>query len=513
MPVVTRRELLEAGVHFGHQTRRWNPKMSRFLYGERSGIYIIDLEKSLQGLEETYEFVRDLGRRNGIVLFIGTKKQAQEVVAEHATSVGMPYVNNRWLGGMLTNFTTISKRLGRMRELREMERTGALDYLPKKEAIRLRREREKLERNLSGIQDLERVPDAVFIIDTKKEHIAVTEARKLGIPVIAIVDTNCDPDEVDFVIPGNDDAIRSVTLVARVIADALREGRGMAKDDLVEQMTAEAAKADEPEVETPEVAAEIAATTVFEPDPMPADAPVVTEIPEPEVAVRARSRGRDPPAAEPAAGARRGGCRRREAGMSDITAAQVKALREATGAGMMDCKNALVETGGDFERAVDLLKEKGQAGVQKRAGRSADQGLIDSYIHFNNTVGVLVEVNCETDFVANTDEFRQLVKDIALHIASPASPRFIVREEFPSDELERERHIFEVQAKESGKPEHVVEKIVEGKLNALFKDNVLLEQDFVKDDSKTVQQLLDEASAKLGEKVAVRRFVRYKLGE
>jgi elongation factor Ts len=199
--------------------------------------------------------------------------------------------------------------------------------------------------------------------------------------------------------------------------------------------------------------------------------------------------------------------------MSDVTAAQVKALREATGAGMMDCKNALVETGGDFERAVDLLKEKGQAGVAKRAGRSADQGLIDSYIHFNNTVGVLVEVNCETDFVANTDEFRQLVKDIALHIASPASPRFIVREEFPSEELDRARHIFEVQAKESGKPEHVVEKMVSGKLDSLFKDNVLLEQDFVKDDSKTVQQLLDEVSAKLKEKVAVRRFVRYKLGE
>jgi elongation factor Ts len=199
--------------------------------------------------------------------------------------------------------------------------------------------------------------------------------------------------------------------------------------------------------------------------------------------------------------------------MSDVTAAQVKALREATGAGMMDCKNALVETGGDFERAVDLLKEKGKAQVQKRAGRTADLGLIDSYIHFTNTVGVLVEVNCETDFVANTDEFRQLVKDIALHIASPASPRFIAREEFPAHELERERHIFQVQAKEMGKSEQVVEKIVSGKVDSLFKDNVLLEQDFVKDDSKTVQQLLDEASAKLGEKVAVRRFVRYKLGE
>jgi small subunit ribosomal protein S2 len=283
VPVVTRRELLEAGVHFGHQTRRWNPKMSRFLYGERSGIYIIDLEKSLEGLEEAHAFVRDLGRRGGIVLFIGTKKQAQEVVAEHATRVGMPYVNNRWLGGMLTNFSTISKRLGRMRELHEMERTGALDYLPKKEAIRLRRERDKLDRNLGGIQDLDRVPDAVFIVDTKKEHIAVTEARKLKVPVIAIVDTNCDPDEVDFAIPGNDDAIRAVTLVTRVVADALAEGRGMAKDDMVQQVM-ESAVEDQPEVETPEVAAEIAASTVFEPDPTPADAPV--EI-EPDVVVEA----------------------------------------------------------------------------------------------------------------------------------------------------------------------------------------------------------------------------------
>ena len=276
MPVVTRRELLEAGVHFGHQTRRWNPKMQRFLYGERSGIYIIDLEKSLSGLEEAYAFAQGLGRRRGIILFIGTKKQAQEVVAEQAARVGMPFVNHRWLGGMLTNFTTISKRLLRLRELREMERSGAMDYLPKKEAIRLRHERDKLERNLGGIQDLERLPDAVFVIDTKKEHIAVNEARKLGIPVIAIVDTNADPDEVDFVIPGNDDAIRAVNLVTRVIADALGEGYGMAKDDVIEKATSSALKAPAvkptaapaavDETPTPEVAAEIAATTVFEPD-------------------------------------------------------------------------------------------------------------------------------------------------------------------------------------------------------------------------------------------------------
>jgi small subunit ribosomal protein S2 len=278
MPVVTRRELLEAGVHFGHQTRRWNPKMQRYLFGERSGIYIIDLEQSLSGLEEAHAFVQGLGRRRGIVLFIGTKKQAQEVVEEHALRSGMPFVNNRWLGGMLTNFSTIRTRLLRLRELGEMEETGAMERLPKKEAIRLRHEREKLHRNLGGIQNLERLPDAIFVIDTKKEHIAVTEARKLNIPVIAIVDTNCDPDEVDYVIPGNDDAIRAVSLVTRVVADALAEGYGMAKDDLVERASGrparpvatgprpQAAPAAVDETPSAEEAAEIAATTVFEPD-------------------------------------------------------------------------------------------------------------------------------------------------------------------------------------------------------------------------------------------------------
>ncbi|MFL5792190.1 MAG: 30S ribosomal protein S2 [Actinomycetota bacterium] len=287
MPVVTRRELLEAGVHFGHQTRRWNPKMKPFLFGERSGIYLIDLERSLSGLEETHGFVQGLGRRRGIVLFIGTKKQAQEVVADHATRVGMPFVNNRWLGGMLTNFATIRGRLLRMRELLEMEESGAMDRLPKKEAIRLRHEREKLERNLGGIGSLERLPDAVFVIDTKKEHIAVTEARKLGIPVIAIVDTNCDPDEVDYVIPGNDDAIRAVDLVTRVVADALAEGYGMAKEDVIEKVTARAPRASgaKPQAapaavdDTPsaEEAAAIAATTVFEPD-VPSAEPEGDEI-------------------------------------------------------------------------------------------------------------------------------------------------------------------------------------------------------------------------------------------
>ena len=285
MPVVTRRELLEAGVHFGHQTRRWNPKMHRYLYGERSGIYIIDLEKSLSGLEETYEFVREPGPspRHRPVRRDEEAGPGGRAGARPPAS-GMPYVNHRWLGGMLTNFTTISKRLLRLRELREMERTGALDYLPKKEAIRLRHERDKLQRNLGGIQDLERLPDAVFVIDTKKEHIAVNEARKLGIPVIAIVDTNCDPDEVDFVIPGNDDAIRAVNLVTRVIADALarglRHGQGRGRRAGDGERCAQGrrpqghrrpARVEEHETPSAEDAAAIAASTVFEPD-APSDA-------------------------------------------------------------------------------------------------------------------------------------------------------------------------------------------------------------------------------------------------
>jgi elongation factor Ts len=199
--------------------------------------------------------------------------------------------------------------------------------------------------------------------------------------------------------------------------------------------------------------------------------------------------------------------------VSEITPQQVKELRDRTGAGMMDCKRALQETGGDVDRAVELLREKGLASVAKRAGRAANQGLIDSYIHFNNTVGVLVELNCETDFVANTDEFRALVKDVALHIASPAAPRWLTRDDVPDDLVAQEEHIARVQAKESGKPDAVIEKIVEGKLGAWYRDHVLLEQPFVKDDAKTIQQLLNEVGAKVGEKVAVRRFVRYKLGE
>ncbi len=228
MAVISMRQMLEAGVHFGHQTRRWNPKMRRFIFGERNGIYIIDLEQTLTRVEGAYGFVRDLVANGGTVLFVGTKKQAQDPVQSYAEKVGMPYVNERWLGGMLTNFETISKRVGKMLEYERMKASGEFDAMIKKEALLLDRELAKLQRNLGGLRDMKQLPEAVFVIDTKKEHIAVTEANKLGIPVVAVVDTNVDPDVIQFPIPGNDDAIRANSLLVRVIAEAVEEGRYIA---------------------------------------------------------------------------------------------------------------------------------------------------------------------------------------------------------------------------------------------------------------------------------------------
>jgi len=227
--VVTMKQLLEAGVHFGHQTRRWNPKMRRFIFGERNGIYIIDLQQSLERIDTAYRFVRKTSAEGGTILFVGTKKQAQEPIRNQADRCGMPYVNFRWLGGMLTNFQTVHARVAKLHEFDRSISSGEADQMIKKEGLKLRRERDKLERNLGGIRRMERLPDAIFVIDTKKEHIAVTEANRLGIPLVAVVDTNCDPDVIDYVIPGNDDAIRSANLMCRVIADAVEEGKYIAQ--------------------------------------------------------------------------------------------------------------------------------------------------------------------------------------------------------------------------------------------------------------------------------------------
>jgi small subunit ribosomal protein S2 len=223
------KQLLEAGVHFGHQTRRWNPKMRRFIFGERNGIYIVDLHQTLDRIDTAYRFVREDVARGGSVLFVGTKKQAQEPVERQAVACGMPYVNFRWLGGMLTNFQTVHSRVAKLRELQRQVDSGEVDLMSKKEGLKVRRDLAKLERNLGGIKNLEKLPSVIFVIDTKKEHIAVTEANRLHIPVVAVVDTNCDPDVIDYVIPGNDDAIRSANLMCRVIGDAVKEGREMGR--------------------------------------------------------------------------------------------------------------------------------------------------------------------------------------------------------------------------------------------------------------------------------------------
>ncbi len=243
MAVVTMRQLLDSGVHFGHQTRRWNPKMRRFIFTERNGIYIIDLQQTLSYVDRAYDFVKQTVAHGGTILFVGTKKQAQEAIDDEATRVGMPYVNQRWLGGMLTNFQTVHKRLQRLKELEAMEQSGGFEGRTKKEILMLTREHEKLEKTLGGIRDMARVPSAVWIVDTKKEHIAVGEARKLNIPVVAILDTNCDPDEVDYPIPGNDDAIRSAALLTKVVAQACADGlqaRGQRQSGTEEEPGADA---------------------------------------------------------------------------------------------------------------------------------------------------------------------------------------------------------------------------------------------------------------------------------
>lgn len=231
MAIISMKQLLEAGVHFGHQTRRWNPKMAKYIFTERNGIYIIDLQKTVKKVEEIYHYVRDLSQSGGNILFVGTKKQAQDSVREETERCGMFFVNQRWLGGTLTNFSTIRKRIERLHELEKMETDGTFDVLPKKEVILLRKEQSRLEKFLGGIKHMKKLPDALFIIDPRKERIAVAEARKLGIPIIAIVDTNCDPDEIDYIIPGNDDAIRAVRLLTSKIADAVLEGKQGEQDE------------------------------------------------------------------------------------------------------------------------------------------------------------------------------------------------------------------------------------------------------------------------------------------
>jgi len=321
MAVVTMRQLLQSGVHFGHQTRRWNPKMKRFILTERNGIYIIDLQQSLTYIDNAFEFVKETVAHGGTILFVGTKKQAQEPVAEQATRVGMPYVNQRWLGGMLTNFQTVHKRLQRLKELEGIDFDDvAASGMTKKELLVLRREKDKLEKTLGGIRDMAKVPSAVWIVDTKKEHLAVDEAKKLGIPIVAILDTNCDPDEVDYKIPGNDDAIRSVTLLTRVVADAVADGL-MARSRGASGETEGQVAGDEPLAEWER---ELLAGDATSPEGQPAAAEAAAAAPAAEVPAAevpaAEAPAAEAPVAEPAA----------EAAAEASAAAEAPAAAEAS---------------------------------------------------------------------------------------------------------------------------------------------------------------------------------------
>ena len=389
--------------------------MKRFIFTERGGIYIIDLTQTSELLQEAYDFARNLAERGGTILFVGTKKQAQDAVSQEAGRVGMPYVANRWLGGLLTNWRTITDRIAHLHELRRLRTEGQLELLPAKERITLLAELEKLESNLGGVADLRRQPDAVFIVDLKKEQLAVREARRLGVPIIALVDTNCDPDEADYIIPGNDDAIRSCSLIVKAIADGIAAGQSKVTPKEMAAATngdGNGAVATEEPAETPE-----APEVPDAPEPETAEAPAPPATEEPA-----------PPAAEaevPTCGARdrRGPGGRGERGgdrvSTTISASQVKELRDATGAPMMDAKRALQETGGDLDAARTLLREKGMAQVAKRAGRATTEGLVGYRI--DGGAGTMVAVGCETEPVSKNEAFQAFAKQVleAVHADGP----------------------------------------------------------------------------------------------
>ncbi len=511
MTGIALKDLLEAGVHFGHQTKRWNPKMKQYIFGERNGIYIIDLAKTAKLFREAEQFAANLAADGRTILFVGTKRQAQDAIAEEAQRCGMFFVNQRWLGGLLTNFTTIQRSLARLRDLEAMETDGRYESLSKKEIAQIEKEKRKLQKNLEGIRHMSRLPDALFVVDTRKEKIAVDEARKLKIPVIGVVDTNCDPDEVDFVIPGNDDALRAIRLFASKIADAvivgprhprIVAGRRQRRGRRGRPRAAAAVPRARRDPNRPRLrrrsshVGRLCAT------------PAIDE----EAGVFMYSCQLQLPASSCRAGSwqlEAGSFRRLSHGRHQRSAGE-EAPRP-TGAGMMECKAALTEANGNLEAATTILRKRGLAPATKKAGRSTNEGLIGSYIHMGGKIGVLVEVNCESDFVARTDEFQNLAREIAMHIAA-ASPQYVRREDVPADVLERERAIYRDQV-EGNKPAQVIDKIVEGKLNSFYEQVCLLDQPSIRDPKVTIGQLVTAAIAKMGENITITRFVRFKLGE
>ena len=632
MPNFTMRQLLEAGVHFGHQTRRWNPKMAPYLFGVRNGVHIIDLTQTVPLLHRALVATRDVAAAGGRILFVGTKRQAQEPVTRSAKRSGQYYVNHRWLGGMLTNWKTISQSIRRLRELEGRLAEGTLG-MTKKETLQLTRERDKLERALGGIKDMGGLPDLIFVIDTNKEAIVIAEAKVLGIPVVAVVDSNSAPDGIAYPVPGNDDASRAINLYCDLMVGAVLDGiqaeMAASGADLgaIEELPEELAVAEE--LAPPEELA--AAEETAPPDEAagsPGDGPNGADEPGADGSEAAEDR--DARSADAGcrgrerAGSRAGGAQRLLTGdrraargpaqkrshqasaknpMAEITANLVKQLRDQTGAGMMDCKAALTETGGDLEDATDWLRKKGLAAAAKKAGRLTADGLIGLQVEARR--GALVEVNSETDFVARNEVFQKLVraiaavapraggdleallrlrlpdsgrsvadeithtisvlgeninlrrtaaiavdagvvgsyvhgalapglgkigvlvglhsagdaeqlaafgKQLAMHIAA-ARPQAVTVDRLVPAMVERERAIYAEQARASGKPDSIVDKMVEGRMRKYHEEVVLLEQVFVLDTSLKVKDAIDRLAETLGSSIAIAGFVRFALGE
>ena len=619
------RELLEAGVHFGHQTRRWNPKMRRFIHGERGGIYIIDLLKTEALLEQAQQFAAEIAHRGGTVLFVGTKKQARDGIKEIAEAAGMPYVNHRWLGGLLTNFQTISQRIKRLHDLERYEAEGQLALLPTRERMSAEADLEKLQANLGGVKNMQRPPDAMFVIDLKTEAIAVREAQRLRIPIIGLVDTNCDPDGIDYVIPGNDDAIRACALItqgdrrrrpegraalprrggagrarrprsrpaarprstpaarprrsARAEAEArrARRGRGRAatagRRGRAARRRRGAAPAEPPprrrrraprpaptgrrglprgagRARPPRPRRRAEASPRRPPAPErarrrraraePAEAPrsaSPAEAPTPPTGARGaeprRRRGRAPAADEPARSRRRrprprpqprppaADDRRRrrrrtrsEVSTPTISATQVKELRDRTGAGMMDCKNALAETDGDIDAAVELLRVRLGDKALKVGGREATEGTVAAYIHSNGKVGVLVEVDCNTDFVARNEDFIAFAREIALHIAASPTTQYVSEEDIPrgrqAGRAARLRAAGRRQARARPRARSPRASCASGWRRSSSSTRSHVNAD--KYEGKTIEQLRAELSGTTGENVVIRRFARFAVG-
>ena len=522
------RELLEAGVHFGHQTRRWNPKMRRYIFGERGGIYLIDLTKTQELLVEAHEFARNIAERNGTILFVGTKKQAQNAVTEHASRVGMPYVSNRWLGGLLTNWRTISDRIAYLHDLRRLKADGQLALLPSKERIGMEGDLEKLESNLGGVADMKRQPDAVFVIDMKKELLAVRETHRLGVPVIGLVDTNADPDEAEYVIPGNDDAIRSCDLIARVVADGIAAGRSKVT-------TTEMSAPAEPTAEEPlRTSPRQRRSQRLSPMPRPRPSRLRLQREETpnehddqrlagEAAARRDGRGDDGlqararrderrprrrPNAPPRA--RHGVGRQARRPRDDRRPRRLHRRRRR----WLDHRHRLRDGAGLEERRVRGFRDQGAPrrprgrpergrvvrGRAHRAHREArrehrrrgaerfeapEGNVLAAYAHPPaNKIGVLVELEGGSE---------ELARQLAMHI-SFAAPEWTTRDDVPAEVVSAERSIYTNTDEVQSKPEAAREKIVDGMLNKRFfaavPGGALVEQAWIHEPSKTVGQAL-----------------------